>query len=454
MQAQARRFVRRTLPLLDELYFLRRFIANYADGDVELFKKYGDVVRVRVPLPYLCLFHPRHVKHVLKTNVLNYPKGKVYDTLKPILGEGIFVAEGEEWTRQRRMLQPEFRESVVARFLPVMVDCTRELFDEWQRHGATTPRNVSDDMMNLTLWIIGGSIFNNKLRKEAVEVGHGLAVVLEQAAMRALTGGLLAEWLPTPGNRRAKAAAERIDAVVREIIRRGRQNDGTAGDLLSRIIRARDEETNSVMTDQLILDQVKSLILAGHETTSLTLSWAFYLLAQHPEIEQRLYEEVHRVIGDGAPTVTQVGELHYARMVFLETMRLYPPVPAVPRAVLQEEELDGFRIRTDETVLIAPYVTHRHPEFWSRPETFDPERFASESIEKIEPFSYLPFLIGRRACLGEHFALIEGVVALSMIVARYRFELATPLPIRTKPVNTLRLAKPLMMRIRPRSIAP
>ena len=222
---------------------------------------------------------------------------------------------------------------------------------------------------------------------------------------------------------------------------------GEAGDMLSRLLAAKDAETGARMSDQQAQDEVKSLILAGHETTSLALSWTFYLLSRHPEIEARLVEEVCRVLGSRSPTVEDVPRLEYTRMVFLETMRLYPPVPAVLRVAREADGFDGIEVAAGERIALSVYVTHRHPELWSQPEVFDPERFAPARASSIVPFSYLPFLFGRRACVGEHFAMLEGVVALAMIVSRYRLERDGSGPIGTRPIMTLRLAEPLRMRV-------
>src|SRR5262249_17869298 len=179
----------------------------------------------------------------------------------------------------------------------------------------------------------------------------------------------------------------------------------------------------------------------------------FYLLAQHPETEARLQRESAAVLARLGPTDDAIPQLEYARRVFLETMRLYPPVPGLSRDVREEEELDGIRVHPGEMVYITPYVTHRHPACWERPEVFDPDRFAPGRVDRIVPYSYMPFLLGRRACLGEHFGMLEGTIAVAMIASRYELELATPAPIGTRPIATLRLARPLMMRIRRRPSA-
>lgn len=204
------------------------------------------------------------------------------------------------------------------------------------------------------------------------------------------------------------------------------------------------------MSEQQLLDEVKSLILAGHETTSLALSWTFYLLAQHPEVEARIVQEVRTVLGDRLPTADDVPQLVYTRQVLLETLRLYPPVPGVPRVAREADAFDGIVVHAGEQVALSIYATHRHPEFWERPDAFDPDRFAPGRAESIQPYSYLPFLLGRRACLGEHFAMLEGVVALALLVRRYHFERVDAQPIATRPIATLRLARPLRVRVRRR----
>jgi cytochrome P450 len=205
-----------------------------------------------------------------------------------------------------------------------------------------------------------------------------------------------------------------------------------------------------MMTDKQLLDETKSLILAGHETTSLTLSWAFYLLWSHPEIEERLVEEATRVLGDRVPTAQDVSKLVYARQVFLEVMRLYPPVPGVTRNAIAADVIDGIPIKAGGLVLVSPFVTHRHPDYWTNPNGFDPDRFSEKRAETIEPYSFMPFLLGRRQCLGEHFAMLEGPLLLAMIVRRYAFSRVSRENIATRPISTLRLARPLMMHVRER----
>lgn len=445
-----RRFTVHHLSWPEELRSFLHVTRNYADEALALHRRHGDVIRKRLPRGALWLVNPRHVRHVLRTHVRNYPKNEMYEILRPILGQGLFVSDGELWTRQRRLLAPEFRPAAVARFLPVIVDRTEEVLAQWSRSVGGEPRDITDDMMRLTLWVVGGAMFKSDLRHEAEVIGHALETCLHQATRQMLSAGLLQPWMPTPGNLVARRAARELDAIVASVIARGRAGDVGELDVLSRLLVATDPETGESMADQQIIDEVKSLILAGHETTSLTLAWAFYLLAQHPEVEARLADEARRVLGEGPPRPEHVPELVYTRMVLFETMRLYPPVPAIPRIARDDDELDGIPIPAGRHVVLHPFVTHRHPQLWARPDAFDPERFAPSRIDHIEPYAYYPFLRGRRACLGEHFAMLEGVVALAMMIRRFHLERVDHRPIGTRPISTLRFARPLCMRVRPR----
>jgi cytochrome P450 len=433
-----------------EPYFFVQAIVNYVDTDLEIFRRYGDVVKMRAPSNIIFFFRPSQVKHILRTNVLNYPKSSQYDMLRPILGEGIFVSEGDIWTRQRRLLAPEFRENTVGRFVPPIVECAERLFAEWDKKREQGPVDVTADMMRLTLWIIGRALFKSEFLPEAETIGHALEVCLAHATRRMMAMGLYADWLPTRGNHEARIAEKALNDSIRELIRRGREGDLGTQDVLSRMILARDPETGTGMTDKQLLDETKSLVLAGHETTSLALSWAFYLLSTHPDVEERLVDEATQVLGDRTPTAEDIPKLVYARQVFLEVMRLYPPVPGVSRNTLADDEIEGVRVPAGQMVVVAPCVTHRHPEYWTEPDRFDPDRFSESRAANIEPYSYMPFLLGRRQCLGEHFAMIEGPLLLAMILRRYALSRVSSEPIGTRPIATLRLARPLVMHVHER----
>jgi cytochrome P450 len=442
-----RRFVVSRLGWPDEVRYFRAMLRNYAEGALDLFRARGDVIVTRIPDRVLGLVHPRHVRHVLRVNAVNYPKSDDYEALRPLLGEGIFVSEGETWTRQRRLLAPEFRAAAAPRYLPVIVrDVEAFLAELWEPAVGGPPRDIGHDMMSLTLRVIGDAIFAEDFSRQADAIGRDLETSLAQATLRAIFGKLLYGRLPTPGNLRARRAERAIDAAVLDLIARARaSNNPSEHDVLSRLLRARDAEGRPAIDDAGLLDQVKSLLLAGHETTSLVLTWTFYLLASHPAVLARLVDEVTAVLGGRAPEADDIPRLVYTRMVLAETMRLYPPVPVVTRVARADDEFDGIIIKAGDKVSLLPFVTHRHQEFWPRPDEFDPERWAPGATH--EPYAYLPFLLGRRECLGEHFAILEGVVALAMMVARYALTRVDAGPIGSRPIMTLRLGRPLMMRI-------
>lgn len=416
----------------EELQQFRLMIRNYVDAARALQKK-GDAVFVRLPMPIIAFFRPAQIDHILRTNLQNYPKSDDYKVLHSLLGEGIFVAEGETWQRQRKLLSPEFRASVIPHYLPMIVSDVEALFSErWEQSVGKEPRDIADDMMFFTLRVVGDSIFASDFRQHAEAIGHALETCLDQATFRMMVGQLLPEWFPTPGNLAARKAEQNLDSIVNQLI----QKDTSEG-MLARL--------KGSMSPQQLLYEVKSMILAGHETTSLALSWCFYLLSLHPEWREKLEKEVEEVLGDRPIEAADIQKLSLVKMVFLETMRLYPPVPVSTRVALQDDVIEGVPVKAGQKVAVHIAVVHRHPEFWKEPERFDPTRFAS--AKEFLPGSYVPFVSGKRVCLGEHFAMLEGIVALAMIVRRYRLHRSENTPILTRPISTLRLSGPLMMRI-------
>ncbi|MCB9570270.1 MAG: cytochrome P450, partial [Myxococcales bacterium] len=326
-----RTFTEAGLSWPQELRDFAHALRNYTDLSLVVHARSGDVVRRRIPRRGLWLFHPRHLRRVLRTNARNYPKNAAYRALRPLLGNGLLLSDGELWARDRRIVAPEFREGVVARYLPTIVGGGEELLEEWSASVGRGPRDIGVDMQRLTLRVVARAMFHSDLHREAEAIGHGLEICLRQATRQMLSVGLLRRWMPTPGNLAAGRAVREIDRIVRDLIARGRRSATHEQDVLSRLLVATDRESGEPMADQQIIDEVKTLILAGHETTGLALSWTLYLLAQHPEVEARLLAELRRVLGDRPIEAADVPALVYTRMVLLEAMRLYPPVPAVPR---------------------------------------------------------------------------------------------------------------------------
>jgi cytochrome P450 len=391
---------------------------------MSMFQRYGNVVAVRFLIwPTYMIFHPRDVKHVLQENHRNYSKDTyLMHFLSPLLGQGLFTNDGQSWLHQRRLMQPAFHRKQLAIFGTLMTDATGAMLERWQDTATREqPLDVSTEMMRLTLRVVGQALFSIDLSDETDIVGQAFT-----ALMTPFTDYIYHPvpplGFPTPRNRRIQQAIHTLDGVVQEIITERRQDDDK-GDLLSMLLLARDEETGEGMNDRQVRDEVMTLLLAGHETTSNALSWTWYLLSQHPDAESRLHAELEQVLGGRIPTVEDLPRLAYTRMVLEEALRLYPPAVGFNRKALADDEVGGYVVPANTLIWLSPYATHRHPEFWEHPEVFDPERFSPERSAGRPHFAHFPFGGGPRLCIGSNFAMMEAQLILATIAQRYRLRL-------------------------------
>lgn len=424
------------LPLVGVLPQVRRdslaFLLNTA-------RTYGDVARYRLgPLRSFLISHPDGVQQVLQENVKNYTKDHFsYAMVRWVAGNGLLTSQGDFWLRQRRLAQPAFHRQRIAAMGDTMVAFTREMLDEWAPDGeAGRPRDVGGAMMRLTLRIVGAALFGAQVKQQADTVDWAFSELTGQIVDRFRRFQIIPPVLPTRQDRRFRAATRALDGVVYQIIaeRRGRGED--TGDLLSMLMLARDEETGAAMDDQQLHDEVLTMLVAGHETTATALSWAWALLAQHPQVEAKLHAEVD-ALGGRAPSAADLPRLPYARMIVDETLRLYPPVYILSRKVKQDDVIGGHRIPAGSSVDISPYVTHRHPAFWDKPDAFVPERFAPDQAARPR-FAYFPFSGGPRQCIGNSFALMEAQLILSTVAQRFRLRLQPGQVVTPDPLITLR----------------
>lgn len=393
-----------------------------------LVRQYGDVLRVRVwGIPPMYVFaRPDHIRHVMQENNRNYVKGDVIAKMKVLLGEGLFTSEGDFWRRQRRLAQPAFHRQRIQNFASIMVDTTAATLASWEPAvGAGRPIDVMEEMSHLTLAIVGKALFGIDLSDRASEVGRTLLVALEGLTKRVLNPFSLPLALPTPGHLRLRRALRELDRVVLGIIENRRTSPGEHADFLAMLMEARDADTGEGMSSTQLRDEVMTFVLAGHETTAVTLAWAVHLLSEHPGVEEALRGEIRAAIGDRPPDLGDLRNLPLARRVIDETLRLYPPLSALHRQAIAADEVDGIAIPPKALVFLCPYVTQRDPELWPEPERFDPDRFLPERVESRHRYAYFPFGAGPRICIGNEFALMEAQLALTMILQRYRFE---PLP--------------------------
>ena len=384
---------------------------------------------------------PNAIRHIVLDNAANYIKSEVgRRLLEPALGRGLLTSEGETWRRHRRIMAPSFDPRSVAGYAPIMTEVTQELLEKWDAVGEPREVDVAAAMMHATLHIISRAMFSSDSNEivDSVESGVGRY----QTAVRPSVLDLMhfPQWLarlvsPLP----TKGIFDEFDRKVdRLLTERRRRPDAEPKDLLARLLAARDSETGGGMTSKEVRDQVVTIFLAGHETTSQALAWTWYLLSQHPAAEQKLHDELGAVLGGRAPRHDDIANLRYTRMVIAEAMRLYPPAHTFGRQPIAPDEVLGHRIPTGSEVLVMPWLLHRKPQLWDHPDRFDPERFTPERVAARPRFAYLPFGAGPRICIGAAFAMTEAVLILATIAQRYRLHLKPGHPVEPQGLITLR----------------
>jgi cytochrome P450 len=372
------------------------------------FAQYGDAFRVYSPVTQAHIYvfsHPDHVRRVLVDNHQNYTKGIGIERVGILLGKGIMVSEGELWRRQRRMIQPAFHRDMIAGMVGHIRRANLELLEKWIANASDRREiNVTQDMSDVTLKIVLLSIFSDDLN--AITESHGsnpFALLTEE----------------TERNLAFAYKFRTLSKLIMECVARRRATHPQRADLLAMLMAARDRTSADPMPDKQLLDEVMTLIVAGHETTASALNWMWYLISQHPEVEQRLHRELDALSAPPA-TISEVTQLAYTRQIIEETLRLYPPGWLLTRRAIAADNIGGYAIAPNTDVFISPYIVHRHPEFWRDPERFDPARFTEMEASRRNRFCYLPFALGPRACIGEHFAMVEMMLHTAILARHIR----------------------------------
>ncbi len=386
------------------------------------------------------VYHPDGIKHILLDNHANYRKGPVFDPICNIAGNGLFTSDGDLWLRQRRMMQPAFHRQRIAGFGQVMTSQAERMLTRWDAAFAANPNSptdVSAEMVHLTMSVVSEAMFGAAVEDETNAVSQAIQVGLDDIQFRFDRPYYPSLRWPLPHNRRVQAAIRTLDKVVFEIIERRRNSGEETDDLLGMLMAARDEGGDLGMDDRQLRDEVITIFIAGHETTARLLTWVFYLLDRNPEVEAQLHEELAAALGGRTPTVDDLPHLGYTRRLIDETLRLYPPVWVTNRQALADDTVMGHRIPAGALVSISPYAAHRHPDFWSAPERFDPERFSPEQAAGRHRFAYLPFGGGPRLCIGNTFALTEAALVLATVAQRYRLRLLPNSRVEVLPQATL-----------------
>jgi cytochrome P450 len=406
-------------------------------GFIERCRDYGDVVRLRfLYLTVHFLYNPDDIEYVLSTNAKNFIKSRSLRSpfFQRLVGNGLLTSEGEEWKRQRRLAQPAFHRQRISAYGDVMVEYATRMISSW-RHGEQ--RDIHRDMMRLTLEIVVKTLFNADVSGDADKVGQVLSKMVKPFASQATLKWIFDNRLPTPDHRRFNQAAKEIDEIVYRIIAERRASSRDQGDLLSMLLAAHDED-GSQMTNRQLRDEVMTLFLAGHETTALTLSWAWYLLAQNPEVEKKFHSELDEVLQGRRPTMADMSNLKYAEMIAKESMRLYPPAYGVGRETIDECEIGGYRVRAKSQVFMFQWATQRDSRFFEDPQRFRPERWTDDFSNALSKYAYFPFGGGPRLCIGNYFAMMEVVLLLATIGQRFKFSLLPDHSVSLLPTMSLR----------------
>ena len=396
---------------------------------------HGDIAHIRIGGRSLFLFnHPDYIRDVLVTQQRNFVKGRTLEQSKRVLGEGLLTSEGEFHLRQRRLVQPAFHRQRIAAYASTMAEFTDHMRLRWQ---SGTTVDVAQEMTQLTLAIIGKTMFDLDIETDGAKLGAAAQVLQTKFGSPVLPFSGVLGNLPFSPIHQLDQARDEFDEVIYQMIAE-RRAGGDRGDVLSMLLSAQDEQSGGFLSDEQVRDTVVTLLLAGHETTANALTWTWYLLSQHPEVEAQLHAELDTVLEGRLPTFEDVARLSYTRMVLSESMRLYPPAWTIGRRAVTDCEIGGCLVPADSIVLVSQFVMHRDPRYYPDPLRFDPQRWTPEAQAQRPKFAYFPFGAGTRICVGEQFAWMEGILLLATIAQQWQMRLAPGQRVAVQPQITLR----------------
>jgi cytochrome P450 len=416
------------------LVVLPGVIRNAPEYFVQVARRYGGVVTLS-PRRIFLVTHPDGVKHVVQDNHTNYIKGPWYKVLKPLMGDGLFSSDGDLWKRQRRLVQPAFQKKHQPMMAEVISSATKGMLDRWEANAAGGKAiDARGEVILLTLEILLRSMFSGdligyeqELREAVIEYERHMDLV------SAVNSVKLPAWFPTVGRRRFQGAVRTLEEFIFRVVEQRRRTQTDNGDLVSLLLWARDEETGQSMSDRQIRDELMTMLQAGHDTVSDAVAWTWFLMAKHPQVRQKVGQEVDSTLGDRLARFQDLPSLAYTERVIQESMRIYPPAWVFARTPVDDDVICGYHIPAKSLVVISPYVTHRQPGLWENPETFDPDRFLPERSEGRPRFAYYPFSAGPRQCVGASMAMLEAQMIISMTAQRYQLYVSPGLSPGLKP---------------------
>ena len=398
-------------------------------------REFGDIFYYRAGWIHVYFLNsPELIESVLVTNQQNFRKDRVIQNSRWFLGQGLLTSEGSEWLRQRRLCQPAFHRERLALYARIINGCAEEMLDSW-KDGEN--RDVHQEMMQLTLRVVAKVLFSVDVKNESKEVAAALNLLMKHSSGARMLLPPWVRYLPLPFLIRVRRAVRQLDEVVYRIIRERRRSENDNGDLLSMLMSARDED-GSRMTDRQLRDEVMTFLLAGHETTALSLSWAWFLLSENPEAENKLHHELARVLDGKNPSFEDLPRLCYTEAVVKESVRLYPPAWSLARTAAEDFEIGGYLVPAGSNVVMSQWIMHRDPRFFPSPEQFDPGRWFEEHTQRLLRFAYFPFGGGPRYCVGASFAMMEATLLLAAIAQRFRLRMVPGHKVVPVPSITLR----------------
>lgn len=401
-------------------------------------REYGGIAQLKLlNKSYLLVTDPDYVKYILQDNHKNFIRGRSVANGRELLGNGLPLIDGDFWLRERRMLQPAFHRERLGKLTERVMGVVAAFMQDWEgKAKASETLDMDDEMMRLTLTVIIKSMFSAQIDDKIPALSQAFNVASRFMLWRSQQMWAPPLSVPIPRNVEYNRALKVLNDTIYPLIAEGRKNP--KDDLLSMMLEMRDAHSGEGMSDQQARDEVVTIFFAGHETTAATMAWTFYLLSQHPSVEERMREEVKTVLNGRPPTFADLPRLIYMQQVINEVLRLYPAAYLFAREAVVEDVIDGYPIPANTMIFISPFVTHRDPNFWPDPERFDPERFSSEQVADRPRHIYFPFGEGPHLCIGNHFALMEMQLILVLALQRFRLKLVPKHPIALKPEATLR----------------
>jgi cytochrome P450 len=417
-----------------------------------LWRKHGDVFRFKLlGTPVIAVAHPEALKRILSSQREKYVKGKMYDSVRSVLGDSLVPLDGDAWKARRALMQPSFHRRELMKLTAIMAETGARFFDGLlaRADGGVLEIDAHRQMVQVTLDVVLHALLGGDLIRSADVDYESISQSIELMS-EAANGVVLPAWVPTPYNIRFRRTMRELDGLMYTLIQRARALRSEDGSLLSMMLSAVDADTGKSLPDKAIRDEVFTMFIAGHETTALTLTWMFVLLDGRPDVLRKMRDEVDSVLPDRDPTFDDVPKMPYLRQVVSETLRLRPPAPLVARSVVEDDVIGDYTVKAGEAVWLLFWATHRHPEFWPDADAFDPDRFSPERSADRHTWSYMPFSGGPRTCIGNMFALVEASILIAQLLRRFDVEVQSCADVMPVTIATTRPSRPVHVVLRRR----